>query len=622
MGNFLDPAAFAFLSLLPVIVLFYVLKLRRKEVVVSSTFLWKKSIHDLRVNAPFQKLRQNLLLFLQLIILALVVFALARPFLKLRGFEGQSVILLIDTSGSMKSTDVLPNRLEAAKAMALEVVDDMSRGDKMMIITFDVKSATVASLTTDRGLLRNVIRSLHARDTRSSIREALNIAQAAASTQDDPEIIIISDGHFPDLPDRFDSKARVSFISVGKRSHNVGIVGLEPRRNVDVGQDYQIFAKVANSTEAEYAGVLEFLVGGQLTDARELKIPKGQSVSILLDRPGISEGVVQARIKADDDLAVDDEAFVVLAPDRKTAVLHIGGTSNYFLEKVLEHDDSLRHEHASIEKYDGMSADELAKWDVLIFDGEEPKRLPPQGRFFFLNTVPKALGFEDTGEMASTTVLDWSRAHPVNRFVNFANVSVLKSRQVKFPKSAEQILEAEGGPLILSMDRDLTRALVVTFDLFESDWPLRLSFPLFIANAMQWLGGRDQALAGDQVATGDVYSFAPEKGVKEVSILIPGGDTVVLPVGSERRLLFGGTERVGLYAVSQPEHPDRFFAANLLDANETSNAPKASFKLGDKTVTGVKEPVEANREVWHWLAMAGLALLMGEWYIYHRRVLM
>src|SRR5438046_8255561 len=100
------------------IVVMYILKLRRKDVVVSSTFLWRQVIRDVQANAPFQKLRKNLLLFLQLLAALLLVLALTRPFWRARGIGGRSVVIVIDTSASMAATDAGRSRLDEAKREA------------------------------------------------------------------------------------------------------------------------------------------------------------------------------------------------------------------------------------------------------------------------------------------------------------------------------------------------------------------------------------------------------------------------------------------------------------------------------------------------------------------------
>ena len=68
--SFLAPIAFAGLAVAIPILLLYMLRLRRREVLISSTFLWRQVVQDTEANTPWQRLRRNLLLFLQLLISA------------------------------------------------------------------------------------------------------------------------------------------------------------------------------------------------------------------------------------------------------------------------------------------------------------------------------------------------------------------------------------------------------------------------------------------------------------------------------------------------------------------------------------------------------------------------
>src|SRR6516165_2360797 len=141
-------AAWSVLAGVPVgIIALYFLKLRRRPVRVPSTLLWQRSLEDLHVNSLFQRLRRNLLLFLQLLAVALAMLALAGPRTKGSGAQGQRYVLLIDNSASMSSTDVAPSRLGQAKEAAKKIVRDMGSDDLAMVITFADKAAVVSNYT-------------------------------------------------------------------------------------------------------------------------------------------------------------------------------------------------------------------------------------------------------------------------------------------------------------------------------------------------------------------------------------------------------------------------------------------------------------------------------------------
>jgi len=135
--SFLTPLALALAALgLPILIL-YMLKLRREEQVVSSTMLWQQVLRDRQANAPWQRLRRNLLLLLQLLLLFLLVMALGRPYSEISRRVQGNVVVLLDASASMQATDVRPSRFEVARSWARQLIDGLGPNDTMTLIAVE-----------------------------------------------------------------------------------------------------------------------------------------------------------------------------------------------------------------------------------------------------------------------------------------------------------------------------------------------------------------------------------------------------------------------------------------------------------------------------------------------------
>src|SRR5260370_19063129 len=152
--NFLAPAAFAFAAAIPVVVLFYLLKRKRVVKLVSSTLLWQKFLSETQASAPFQKLRKNWLLILQLILLILAVLALTRPFFAARTKPAQLRVVILDASASMQATDESPSPFDKPRSEALKWVDSLAGNDQMVILQAGATTETKQHTTSEKAALR------------------------------------------------------------------------------------------------------------------------------------------------------------------------------------------------------------------------------------------------------------------------------------------------------------------------------------------------------------------------------------------------------------------------------------------------------------------------------------
>ena len=148
--QFLAPTTLiALLPLGGIIVLLYLLKLRRREVVIPSVLLWRHAVQDVQANAPFQKLRRNLLLLLQLMALAAIVAGLAAPFIVAQRLGGKSTVLVLDASASMEATDAAGSRFEQGKQWARQIIKGAGRRDEAALVVCAAR-AWVASASGKR----------------------------------------------------------------------------------------------------------------------------------------------------------------------------------------------------------------------------------------------------------------------------------------------------------------------------------------------------------------------------------------------------------------------------------------------------------------------------------------
>ena len=212
---FATPLALLGLVFIPGVVAMYLLKLRRNEAVVPSTLLWQRLVADVEANAPWQRLRRSLLLLLQLLLVLLLVALAARPFLERPAGLARDLVLVVDTSASMGATDVVPDRLTAAKQLALDKLRDLPSGGKVSVVAAGRTARVVVNATADLGRVRAAINGLAVSPAVGDLGDALNLADALAARSGDAEILVATDAALA-LKPTTKLEHRVTVLQVGR----------------------------------------------------------------------------------------------------------------------------------------------------------------------------------------------------------------------------------------------------------------------------------------------------------------------------------------------------------------------------------------------------------------------
>lgn len=614
-GFLLAPEYLWLLWFIPIIILLYLLKLRRTSVLVPSNLLWYKSLQDLTANAPFQRLRKNLLLLLQLIILIALAAGAARPFFKTEGATGQSLCVLLDHSASMQTLEGDGARLDLAKEKALELVRDMDKGDKMMVVSFADKAGVLCELTDDRSRLRQAIANITPTDSATHIRDAILLAHSLKLTVQDLHVIVISDGRIADLEEITARAYDLSYLQVGASQNNLGLIAFSLRDPLEgQGGERQCFMLMHNASDQAITTTLSLYLDATVLAAEELTVPPGQDYELVYAMPEIEEGLLRAELSHDDDFPLDDMAWLAVRPDSKVRVLLVADASSnaaYVLQRVLLPDSRVE---LSLIAPDGFASS--SDYDLTIFNNFAPETLP-EGSLLFLNAVPPVPDIEDAGELAMPPILATDKEHPVMRFLNPANVSIAKARQINLPQGARSLVSTAGGPLIADVSRGGQQILMTTFDIAGSDWPLRLSFPLFFQNLISWIPR--SALGTDvSVAAGAPIPILPEPEVDVATVTAPDGTATQVRLDPLRPVYYAGTDQLGPYDVTVGED-HTLFAVNLLSKNESMTGPADSLTIGRGEFAAEQGSVKQNQELWRWFILAALVVLTLEWWIYVRR---
>ena len=609
-------------ALVPLLAL-YLLKQKRIEQKVPANFLWARAVEDLRASSLFQRLRATLLLILQAAAILLFALAAAGASLDLDlGSAPRHVIVLLDRSASMKTADEEDGRtrFDVARELALTQADGLSAADEMMVVAFDTHAEVAAAFTGDKSRLASVIEGLRPRDLPTKVADALMLAVsfAQASKGFESEILLLSDGvveaELPPVP------YPVKFVRLGKSGANAGVTSISVSRVP--GEATQVFAKIENAGREAVERTVVLARGGETLDARAVTLPaRGTATAFfeITEGEGKDAQVFSIGLQGKDVLAADDRADFVIRPFVARAGLLVAESRSIYLDPV-----KVERLHPGLALTPVTPDEAVAKIgsgdppiDFVCYDGVQPKELPAVPAQLYIDAVPPGSGLVRGEAQQFPIVIDWDRTHPATARCQFDDLLVTEAPKLSGFERSRVLIDSTGGPLALLTPVPGREVVVLAFAPAKSNFPLKLSWPLFLANTMDFLLGKTERAGEEPVAkTGEAMALGKGESAR---VTTPAGNVEDVAVGAAGRLAFTATYDAGIYRAKVGEGPEQLRAFALLDGAESDVTPRDQLDLGGDKVAGAERPTQRNVLLRDPLLLAALGILVLEWALWCSR---
>ncbi|MGG4340870.1 vWA domain-containing protein [Paenibacillus lautus] len=649
---------------LPAIVLMYMFKRKYVDTTVPSHLLWERVLRNLEANRPWQKLQNRLLLWLQLLAAALMVFALMQPFMQVSGGGSAHVVIVADTSGSM-SAQIQPSaegeaasRLQMMQERIKEYVKGQGRRSEITLLSVGASPTTLVSHESDRAAIDKAVDGLRPYYGQASYRETLSLASALTREERDAEVVIFTDSYWKQDTAPITFQVPVSIEKVqGELPLNVSIdqFGISPKG--ETGSSYGAVAVLSTNAKEAMSAEVNLYGDEQLLASKVLNLTPGKKLTESFANLPFAE-VYRLELSQDDGYAADNYSFAFGLGHGSSRVLLLT-SGNLFLEKALQlsgaevtrvvwdgSQDRKDEDPGTDQNTDkGSTASDVpplpdGEFDLLVIDGSMPEGFK-QGKWAELTakTPLWTIGGEGTkvGSQGGRAVL---AKHPVTAYVTLSGV-YFGTLVDQAPAWGEPVIKLGDQPIVYAGSENGRPRLSFNFLLQDSDLPLSPEFPVMVSNALEWMtsgkgSGLGRYMAGAQADIPIAADTVAAKWVPKSGLALADGLPAVEVLRNEQGIspVQLVPEYPGLYAFEQQNEAGeklKFWLAVTADPYEAdwsndqgpvvsqtspnSDDPAAGERAG---TSGHSETASRAGSLMPWLAALALAVIAAEWGVYQR----
>lgn len=611
--QFLYPGMLAVLGIIPVLILIHFLQPKPKPIEVTNLFLWQELLSERTRNISLKQLKKTLPLLFQILLVILAALALASPVWLYFTPKKGDLILIVDTSASMKTKRTSGTRFDLAREKTLELIDQKEGNQKVLLIEAGSEPTLKSGFLEDPTQAKDLVKSLEPSDVPGKLEKAIYLALSFVDPSKDDTIYLVTDGAGCDFSRLLQIHPKIVPILISGGEKNIGITKFEFRQEIDYQDQYEIMVEVKNFTPDPIDCPIRLSIDKFTIVDTRIALEALEKKLLVFPYSGLITGIARAELDIDDDFSVDNAAYLSFSTSKDIWVMFVS-KGNFFLEKLLE-----AYPNFLINKVEEIIPsswqEQVMGHDIIIVDRMNFPATDT-GNFLLIDSYSSSIPVVKTGQLDFPDIFDWDRRNPLLTNVNLGGLTIEQAAALQTDEVLRPVVESSQTGLMYIYEKDGMRAVFLGFDITKSNLPLKVAFPVMMSNIINWLNPHKLGFSSLRADAGEPYDIYLHPNTKEIFTRAPNERAEKHQVTSNP-FTYTDTKKVGVYTISE-DQKRRYFTVNLINESESDIRVPA---IEGRTIDAVSSIIDTEQTpiqqpLWSLFLLFGLLMLMFEWYFW------
>ena len=492
--SFRFPFGLLLLLAIPVLIIIYIIKNKYKEKVVSSSYIWDLSKKFLKKKNPLNSIANLLNLIIQCVCIAFLSFSLAEPVFNFQnGAENEVYILDASASMSMVNEDG-ETRFEEAKNQIKNAVNDSPNGSTFTLIVSDSNSRTLCKNIQDKAIFNSLLDRVEIDYGDSELASAISLAQSLASVGEGSRFTL-----FTDKDIKVDGG--IEAYNVADTNKNYSINDLRINDIKEEESNYILLEADVISYSEDTTLEVEFTIDETSLGKVEQEVKQNEVTTFSLKLPNVegqydNYSSLKATILNEDYLKDDSELILYNTSDFDTTNILIVSYSPFYFESVFNalNKNQVKVSYTTISPFLYDLTGGTVGYDVVIFDGYSPEKLPTDSAVWLFNcgeSIPnsgfyfqKEFTVEDPGiNVSYANNNDDILYQELTKDLVKRDITIKTYLRYTLNSQFTTILSYDNLPFIFAGRNEYNqKQIVFNFDLHNSNLPLLADFIIMMRN--------------------------------------------------------------------------------------------------------------------------------------------